>query len=79
VNNLTVSKDADSLVRTIVAMADALAADVVAEGIETAEQMEILLALTCTKAQGYFFCRPVDASLIPETVAELQNRDTWLN
>jgi diguanylate cyclase (GGDEF)-like protein len=79
VNNLNVSKDADSLVRTIVAMADALAADVVAEGIETAEQMEILLALTCTKAQGYFFCRPVDASLIPETVAELQNRDTWLN
>jgi EAL domain-containing protein (putative c-di-GMP-specific phosphodiesterase class I) len=79
VNNLTVGKDAESLVRTIIAMADALGADVIAEGIESAEQMNTLINLKCVKAQGYFFHRPVDASLIPDTVAELQNRDSWLN
>ena len=79
VNNLTGSPDGDSLVRTIIAMADALTADVIAEGIESSQQMKTLLYLKCTKAQGYFFSRPVDASLIPQVVAELQNRDTWLN
>jgi diguanylate cyclase (GGDEF)-like protein len=79
VNNLSGLPDADSLVRTIIAMADALEADVIAEGIESSEQMKTLLSLKCTKAQGYFFCKPVHASLVPQVVAELQNRDTWLN
>jgi diguanylate cyclase len=79
VNNLTGSPDGDSLVRTIIAMADALTADVIAEGIESSQQMKTLLSLKCTKAQGYFFSRPVDASFIPQVVAELENRDTWLN
>ncbi|CAB4670056.1 unannotated protein [freshwater metagenome] len=78
VNNLTSAKDAESLVRTIIAMADALGAEVVAEGIESAEQMNTLLDLKCSKAQGYFFHRPIAASLVPEVVTELQNRDTWL-
>jgi EAL domain-containing protein (putative c-di-GMP-specific phosphodiesterase class I) len=52
---------------------------VIAEGIESVEQMNVLLQLTCVKAQGYFFHRPVDAASIPEVVQELQNRDTWLN
>ena len=79
VNNLTLAKDAESLVRTIIAMADALSADVIAEGIETVDQMNALLAMKCVKAQGYFFHRPIDASSVPQVVDELQNRDTWLN
>lgn len=79
VNNLTIAKDAESLVRTIIAMADALGADVIAEGIETADQMNALLAMKCVKAQGYFFHRPVDATRMPQVVSDLQNRDTWLN
>lgn len=78
VNNLTSAKDAESLVRTIIAMADALGADVIAEGIETVDQMKALLALKCIKAQGYFFQRPIEAAGIPQAVNELQNRDSWL-
>jgi diguanylate cyclase (GGDEF)-like protein len=78
VNNLTGTKETESLVRTILAMADALGADVIAEGIETVEQMNSLLAMNCVKAQGYFFHRPVDASRVPHIVHELQNRDSWL-
>jgi diguanylate cyclase (GGDEF)-like protein len=79
VNNLTSAKDAESLVRTIIAMADALGADVIAEGIETVDQMNALLAMKCIKAQGYFFQRPIEAARVPHAVDELQNRDTWLN
>lgn len=79
VNNLTINKDAESLVRTIIAMAHSLGADVVAEGIETAEQMNALLEMKCNKAQGYFFHRPINATQVPQMVDELQNRDAWLN
>jgi EAL domain-containing protein (putative c-di-GMP-specific phosphodiesterase class I) len=79
VNNLTITKDAESLVRTIIAMAQSLGADVVAEGIETAEQMNALLEMKCIKAQGYFFHRPINAAQVPQMVDELQNRDTWLH
>jgi diguanylate cyclase (GGDEF)-like protein/PAS domain S-box-containing protein len=52
--------DVSELVRTIVAMAHNLNLDVVAEGIETAEQAAQLEALECEYAQGYFFARPLD-------------------
>ena len=34
--------------------------DVVAEGVETREQLEILRALGCKYGQGYFFSKPLD-------------------
>ncbi len=49
------------IVRTIVKLARTLRMDVVAEGIETAEQLHQLKALGCTYGQGYFFSRPVDS------------------
>jgi diguanylate cyclase (GGDEF)-like protein len=79
VNNLTMTTDAESLVRTIIAMAHSLGAEVVAEGIETADQMNALLEMKCIKAQGYFFHRPINATQVPQMVEELQNRDTWLH
>jgi diguanylate cyclase (GGDEF)-like protein len=48
---------------TIVAMARSLNLDVVAEGVETAEQVEFLRANGCRRAQGYFFSRPLRAEL----------------
>jgi EAL domain-containing protein (putative c-di-GMP-specific phosphodiesterase class I) len=63
--------DAGSLqiVRTIVAMAKALGVAVVTEGIETAELLGELRALSCEYGQGFFFCRPVAAEEI-ETLFE---------
>ncbi|MBA3439965.1 MAG: EAL domain-containing protein [Pyrinomonadaceae bacterium] len=49
------------IVRTIVKLAHNLEMEVMAEGVETAEQLEELRALGCEYAQGYFFSEPVDS------------------
>lgn len=51
----------------VVVLARALGLDVVAEGIDTAEQAGELARLGCRVAQGYYFARPPD----PESVSEL--------
>ncbi len=49
------------IVRTIVALGHDLGLEVVAEGIETAAQLDELRQMGCDHGQGYFFSRPVDA------------------
>ena len=57
VSALGVDKD-DSIVRVIVALADSLGFDVIAEGVETSEQLEVLQCLGIGFGQGYFWSRP---------------------
>ena len=46
------------MVQTIVAMAHGLGLRVVAEGVETVEQLEHLRGLGCEYAQGFYFAKP---------------------
>jgi predicted signal transduction protein with EAL and GGDEF domain len=48
------------IVRTIVGLAQNLGMDVVAEGVETPEQVATLKTLGCEYGQGYFFSKPLD-------------------
>jgi EAL domain-containing protein (putative c-di-GMP-specific phosphodiesterase class I) len=50
-------------VKMIVTLAHSLGMDVVAEGVETAEQLTKLRELGCNFVQGYLFSRPVDSQL----------------
>jgi EAL domain-containing protein (putative c-di-GMP-specific phosphodiesterase class I)/GGDEF domain-containing protein len=50
------------IARTIVAMAKSLGLVTVAEGVETAEQLELLKNMGCDQIQGYFFSRPLPAN-----------------
>lgn len=54
------------IVRTIVELARVLGMDVVAEGIETHQQYEMLRELGCRFGQGYLFSRPVPAEMVSE-------------
>ena len=49
------------IIRTIMSLAGNLGMDVVAEGVETLEQLTKLRTLGCDKGQGFFFSRPVSA------------------
>lgn len=51
-----------AIVVLIIQLATTLNVEVVAEGVETEEQAELLASMSCSLAQGYFFSRPVTAS-----------------
>jgi diguanylate cyclase (GGDEF)-like protein/PAS domain S-box-containing protein len=48
-----------AIVRTIISMAHSLGLDVIAEGVETEEQLQLLQDKNCTHNQGYLFSKPV--------------------
>jgi diguanylate cyclase (GGDEF)-like protein/PAS domain S-box-containing protein len=58
------------LIRSMVEMGHSLGYEVIAEGIETQEQFDIVKKLGCDAAQGYLFSKPVEA----EVVTKLLNR-----
>ncbi len=55
-------EDSSSIVKAILAMAKSLNLAVVAEGIETADQLAFLKALNCDTIQGFYFARPLPPS-----------------
>ena len=48
-----------AIVRSIIGLAQNFNLSVIAEGIETNEQAQILSSLNCTKAQGYLYSKPI--------------------
>ena len=57
VNSMSANKESFEIVRTIITLAQSLNLTIVAEGIETNEQLEMLRALKCEYGQGYFFSK----------------------
>jgi len=73
VKNLKIGSDDVVLIQAIVVMAHQLGIKVVAEGVETAEQKDILIASGCDYGQGYYFSRPLEAGDF------LDFQDRWTN
>ncbi|MBV1921055.1 MAG: EAL domain-containing protein, partial [Pseudomonadales bacterium] len=55
-----------AIVKATIAIAHALNLTVIAEGVETEDQLEFLKPLHCEEVQGYYFSRPITASSISE-------------
>ena len=62
VSDLSERRDYAAVVNAIVHLAHNLGMKLIAEGVETSEQMSMLQALDCDYAQGYFFGRPMPAA-----------------
>ena len=69
--------DSREIVKTIVMLAHNLGLDVVAEGVETEAQAQLLKSMDCEYVQGYYYSRPVDPNathiLLSEMLPEQEN------
>jgi EAL domain-containing protein (putative c-di-GMP-specific phosphodiesterase class I) len=61
IRQITTIPDETTIVRAIISMGRSLDLRVIAEGVETQDQLDFLRAHGCDEAQGYFFSRPVPA------------------
>lgn len=59
INELGLSKDADMIVRTIIGLAHNLGMSIVAEGVETPQQLSMIREHMCDQVQGYLLGRPM--------------------
>jgi diguanylate cyclase (GGDEF)-like protein len=71
VSRIGEDKENLEIVRTIITLAHNLRMDVIAEGVETAEQLSRLRDLGCEYGQGYYFSRPVPAEEANHLIADL--------
>ncbi len=67
VRQISTAGEDTAIVTAVIGMAQSLKLRVVAEGVETAEELAFLQALNCDEAQGYYFSRPV----LPQQFAKL--------
>ena len=64
VQDLETQEDARAVVDAVIRLAHALGLGVVAEGVETQAQRDLLLAMGCDELQGFFYAKPMDASAL---------------
>lgn len=69
VSRIDSDQETYEIVRIIVMLAHSLGLEVVAEGVETDAQLDLLQRVGCERAQGYLFSRPVDQETIGKLLA----------
>jgi EAL domain-containing protein (putative c-di-GMP-specific phosphodiesterase class I) len=74
IHDIRANGEGMEIAKTILPMATNLRLDVVAEGVETLEQVALLRQLHCKYAQGYYFSRPLSAE---NTTALLEGEPSW--
>jgi len=65
VSDIGASSDDETITSAIIALAHSLQLQVIAEGVETAAQLDFLKERACNEMQGYFFARPMPHDAIP--------------
>ena len=71
VRNLMTESGDRAIVRSIIALGRSLGLQVVAEGVETGEQMHMLREFGCDLLQGFLYARPLEVDAVPGFLTEL--------
>jgi predicted signal transduction protein with EAL and GGDEF domain len=78
VSEMLNNSESQEIVKTILNLGKNLGMEVVAEGVETAEQVSLLRSLGCEFAQGYFFSKPLDSLGVARTLVTSKERNFTL-
>jgi EAL domain-containing protein (putative c-di-GMP-specific phosphodiesterase class I) len=70
IKDIEESRNSEAIISAIISLSHALNLDVVAEGVETEEQLAFLQSNACDKIQGYLIGRPVPASQLESMLGE---------
>ena len=74
VGDLSIDSNDAKLVSTIISLGKSLNLHIIAEGVETREQLEFLKLHQCEEAQGYYFSRAVEPQAFVEWMTEWETR-----
>ncbi|PFQ67966.1 GGDEF domain-containing protein [Bacillus cereus] len=74
VNRIGTSTDGNEIIHTIISLAHALNMKVIAEGVETKEQLEVLQRNACHLIQGYYYSKPVNEDEFSNFLSTMQNK-----
>ncbi len=64
VNQMQQNAESDEIVKTIISLAQSLNLEIIAEGVETIDQLSKLQQLACQLGQGYYFAKPLEAAAV---------------
>ena len=62
VSGMSKSESYNKIVNAVVSLGKGLGMEIVAEGVETKTEVDIMTALGCTELQGFYFSKPIDAA-----------------
>lgn len=72
VNDIADSGDDAPIIRAIIAIAASMGSEVIAEGVETEVQRDVLMGLGCHQMQGFLFHRPMPAAMLDRSLVPLR-------
>jgi EAL domain-containing protein (putative c-di-GMP-specific phosphodiesterase class I) len=73
VSKIDTSDEGYNIIKIIINLASTLGMTVIAEGIETQRQLELLKKLGCHYGQGYYFSKAIKAQHVPEFIHQKLN------
>jgi diguanylate cyclase (GGDEF)-like protein len=74
IKDLTADSIDAGIVRTIINLGHELKLQVIAEGVETIEQLDFLRSVGCDGVQGFFFSKPLPAAELAAKITKIQNQ-----
>lgn len=74
ITELAQGNDDEAIIKAIIALGKTLGMTIVAEGVETSDQQQLLTQLGCNTLQGYLLARPAAPDKLLETITHLFKR-----